>query len=482
MKYYLITNKRIAAVLLAEQPEPSVSLPLIDKLAKSLSIEVQSNSLQPLSSFLGQLDKNKRLQATLVKQPKVSTTQPQSIDQDINSGAPTNAVWFIVKPDSYQVIYVLSYVITGADTLLSDALNWIALNFDAFAPNLKIKTPPVNLTLKRIKTYSVKNTQTDEPNVITSLSFAFDISSFRLYLDLSSIDREIILTPKDGKPIVEMIKDIFGDKQDVGEEDIDMSLLPNAEGSDPFASIFDNVHLWYVRLRYDGLQPKKRRLQWGIGVLAFWKPKEDIHLATLLTYDSLSKLFVGRLMFEQDFQTAMDLRSPAWDPRLSPSPILNVEGLKPKDFNRSLDLWKLVGFDSASQPPIPTKLQNVQVTFQGSSDTNTGSVFTFMADLVRDDNPQAERAGGAPSGFKWDTASLDLLIVSPKAKTSAKSYAIDVSIVFSRTLTKSSMLFYRIITFVTSSKYTMTFPNHPIIFVLYQNPPSIYICKPHNLS
>lgn len=424
----LLLTPNTAAVLLAKQPESPITLPLIDKLARTFNLKVDGNSFQPLSSFLGQLDKNKRLQATLVKQPKVSTMQPEIIDQDVNAGMPTNAVWFIVKPDSYQVTYALSYSITGADTFLTDALDWIASNFDAFEPNFKVKAPPVNLTLKRTKIYSAKVTQIEEPIVTTGISFAFDISSFRLYLDLSAFDREIILTPKGGASIAEMVQDIFGGNQDADKQNIDMSLLPNAEGSDPFATLFDNVHLWYIRIRYDSLQPKTKRLQWGIGVLAFWKPKTDLHLATLLTYDTFSKLFIGRLMFEQDFQTAMDLRLPAWDARLSPATILEAEGLTPKDFDRSLDLWKLVGFDSSSQPPIPTKLQNVQVTFQGSPDAKTGSVFTFMADLVRDDKPQPERAGGAPSGFTWDTASLDLLIVSPKARSSAKTYAIDVGI------------------------------------------------------
>jgi hypothetical protein len=426
-----------AAVLLAEA-DPAVSLALIDLVANTLKLRIKGDAVQPITSFLGQIlpDKDKTLQAALVTQPKIKTTEPPintaelpSLDRDVDSGVPTNAIWLMARPSSYQVTYALSYTITGADSLINDALTWVAGAFDSFRPNLSTKTPPVHLTLKRTKYYSLTNTETEDVVSFTSLSFAFDIPSFRMYLDLSSVDREIILTPKDGRPILEMITDAFGEDQD-----IDMSLLPNSEGSDPFASLFGNaVHLWYVRLRYERVQPVKKRVQFGIGILAFWRLKKDVTLATLLTYDSLSRLFVGRLMFEQDFQTATDLRSPEWDARLSPWPILRAEGLEPKDFNRSLDLWTLVGFDAASQPPIPTKLQNAQVTFERASDETGGSVFAFMADLVRDDDPQAERAGGAPSGFTWDTASLDLIIVSPMENTSpnapkpVKTYVIDVS-------------------------------------------------------
>lgn len=424
----LATNIRTAAVLLAEQPEHPVPLSLIEQVAGSFHLEVGASSSQPLRNFLGQLDKDKSLRATLVEQPQSSAAESPLIE---HTDTPTNAVWLIVKPGTYEVTYVLSYLVAGTNDFLDNAITWVRENLDGFAPGKEHETPekenPIHLTLKRIKRYSVEKPESKEPDVVTSISFAFDVTSFRLYLDLSTRDREILLVPRKTKQILEMIKDIFQGNQDVGEQDIDMSLLPNGDNSDPFASIFDDVHLWYVRLRYDDLQPKKRRLQWGIGVIAFWKPKEDLNIATLMTYDSMSKLFVGRLMFEQDFQTAVDVRLPTWDPRLSPSRILHTKGLKPKDFNRSLNLWTLVGLDPASQPPIPTKLRNVQVTFQGSSDANTGSIFSFMSDLVRDDGPQSERSGGAPSGFSWDTASLDLVIVSPKTKGSAKTYNIDVS-------------------------------------------------------
>ena len=425
-------------MLLAEQPKNLASLPLIEGIANSFDLEVGDSSSQPLPNFLGQLDKEKRLRATLVEQPQSSEEKSPLI---VDSDTPTNAVWFIVKPGTYEVTYVLSYLVTGTDDFLDSAITWIKTNLDGFAPGKEHEISatetsenespkqenPIHLTLKRTKRYRFENSKLKEPDVVTSISFAFDVASFRLYLDLSTRDREILLVPRKTKQILEMIKDIFRDNQDVGEKDIDMSMLPNGDNSDPFASIFDDVHLWYVRLRYDGLQPKKRRLQWGIGIFAFWKPKENLNIATLMTYDSMSKLFVGRLMFEQDFQTAMDVRLPTWDPRLSPSRILHAKNLKPEDFNRSLDLWTLVGLDPASQPPIPTKLRNVQVTFQGSSDANTGSVFSFMSDLVRDDKPQPERPGGAPSGFSWDTASLDLVIVSPKVKGSTRTYNIDVS-------------------------------------------------------
>jgi hypothetical protein len=195
------------------------------------------------------------------------------------------------------------------------------------------------------------------------------------------------------------------------------------------------VHLWYVRLLDDPTKPQKERLQWGIGILAFWKPN-GINIATSLTYDSQSKLYVGRLMFEQDFQNSIDVRLPTWDARLSPGSILAEEGLSPRDFGRSLDLWKLVGFDPDDQPPVPTKLQNAQVTFSRSSDS--GSIFSFAADLIKDDRPPSVKEDGAPSGFSWDSAGLDLTIVSPatdkqnqNAPKPTKTYLIDVYSTFS---------------------------------------------------
>jgi hypothetical protein len=359
-KNQVLTNIS-AAVLLVKPPEKPVELALIDELAPIFGIKVQGDFTTPLSDFLSQLDPNKRLKATLVAQPTIDPKDSTKISWDVNSGIASNALWCSVNLDSYQAAIALSYTVTGADTLVNDALDWIASKFSDFKPNLKVKTPPVNITLTRLTTYPVQDTQTSAPTRLTTLSFSFDISAFHLYLDLSSVGREIVLTPRDGKSIAELVSDAFGD-----EQNIDMTLLPNPEGSDPFTSLFDKVHLWYIRILQDPTLPKRKQLQWGIGILAFWKPN-GINIATSLTYDSQSQLFVGRLMFEQDFQDSIDVRLPTWDARFSPGPILVKEGLKPNDFGRSLDLWKLVGFNPNDQPPIPTKLQNVRSRGQSRS-------------------------------------------------------------------------------------------------------------------
>jgi len=420
----------IAGVLLLRAIDSSVGeFSLVAQVCSMFSVNFTASS-GPLILLLNRIDpvSNRRLKATLVPLPVVDDKDPTKITPNVHSDLPTNGLWCFATEQTYETHVRLSYTITGADSLVTDAMGWIQDTFPGISPK-SLHLPPVTATFTRRTTFPIQDI-TDQ-NLIkrsTAMSIAFDIPGFRLNLSVSENEYDLILLPKPGKSVVETITSAFD-----GLLDLDTSLLPSDEAtrSDPFVSLFDHVYFWYLRILNDTTQPREQAIQWGVGLLAIWKPNNVVVVACL-TYDSQSRTFVGRLMLEQDFEDTRDLRSPDWDPQLSPNSFLERENITPADIGHSLDLWAMLGFRTEDQPPIPHKLINAQVSFTRASAGN-GSVFSFVADLVKEDHlPQNT---GAPSGFSWTGAGLALTIVSPPTTSStatkpSKTYAIDVYTTF----------------------------------------------------
>lgn len=403
-------------------PATTIRQNLIAELCTLYGIEVDNSSFNEIGNFLKRIDSDKKVAASLTKAP-----------QSVFAGVTTSGLWCVADRNTYKAQVRLCYTLDGLDILLDNALGWITSVFSDVKPK-KSSTPELTIILRRLSTYGSGTYNTIEPYRETELSLAFQIPGFVLNVDLSKTTRELTLVPISGDSIADMIRGAFD-----SPKNIDLGLFPDQQRNDPFVSIFDHVHLWYIRVLNDPTQTTSRQTQWGAGLLAFWKPN-GVTIAALLTYDSVSAKFVGKLMFQHDFGSAADRRSLRWDARLSPDAILKKAEVDLAQLGDAVDLWKMIGFSADDQPPIPHNLTNAEVSFQRAAGTKgTGSVFNFTADLVQfGQTSNSQVAGAAPSGFTWDGAGISLTIVSPDFKpsaanpkpTSSKAYGIDVYTTF----------------------------------------------------
>jgi hypothetical protein len=411
--------------MLLQPPNPALPPKSVKDICDTFGIDLVSSN--PLKTFLEVLDTNlhdptKAIQAALLL--------PSG---DSNSGTLTNGLWCMGEDNSYLCKVSLSYKIVGLEALIDNIFSWFASNIPGFTSKKSPTLPDIILTFSRTTIFNLAAPEdADLMTRIPTLTITFPVQSFYLNIDILQYSKQVLLTPlPTSSSIRSILQDVF---QGAGNLSSDLlQLLPGNDSSDPFSSLFDHFYLWYIQVTYDTVQWAGRNLQWGVGLLCFWKPK-DIPICVALTYDSASSTFLGRLMLQQHFADATDLRSPAWDPRLSPNSILNAVNLKPSDLQPP-NLWDLVGLPPEEQLPIPTLLTSAEVSFSQPGGPGTGSLFQFSASLGSSpiSTTPDPSTSAAPSGFKWRSASVDFAIVSPPPAAGtkpAKSYSIDVGSTF----------------------------------------------------
>jgi hypothetical protein len=398
-------------------------LKLSTEVCKAFDVDLKGKT--PLASFLqaidsglsgitnGAIDESKLVRITLVDGPHWKDQSKTGLNQTVKSGMPTNALWCVSTEEAYYSTISLSYNLSS--DIIDKAIAWVTSKFDQIQPK-KSESNTMTVTLTRQSRFNLR-APTNESKIMrsTKVSFSFKMFNFHIHVDLWERNRALLLTPANDGSIATVISNAFGSSP--GEV---MHFLPDGSATDFFKSLFKNVHLWYIKITDDISQPSGKRLQWGVALLAIWKPADDIDIVVALTYDSKTSTFFGRLLFAQDLVNAIDLRRPAWDPRLSPDEILTKSGVT---LSTSLNLFKLVGIrDSNSQPPIPFLLREASVSFSKSGDSD--SVFSFSADLVREDPLSDEtHTEGAPTAFSWDEAAVDVTVRTVQTK---KTYSIDV--------------------------------------------------------
>lgn len=431
-----------SAVLLLRPRQSSTPLKLSTEVLTAFGVDLSVPT--PLSSFMEVVDDainnaahdiedSGLIRVTLVAPPDWDEGSTPGLNRTVKSGLPTNAIWFVSTDEAYYSTISLSFSISS--DVVDKAISWVTSSFDQIKPK-KITTSTttstktgstathsITATLTRHNRFNLKN-PTDDTMISrsASLSFAFDMMNFHINVDLSETSRTLLFTPVGKGTISSVISGAFGSS--IGDVE---DYLPDGSATDFFKSLFDDVHLWYIKITDEFGQPSGKRLQWGVGLLAVWTPKTNIDICVALTYDSKTSTFFGRLLLSPELANSVDLRRPSWDPRVSPDNVLKDAGVNPSDLH-SLNLLDLVGLEGA-QPPIPHILKSAVVSFSKSD--ASGSVFSFSADLVREDtesggqsSPPDTASQGAPTAFTWEEAAVDVTIRSTKGKPSM--YSLDV--------------------------------------------------------
>ncbi|KAK5455896.1 hypothetical protein LTS15_005214 [Exophiala xenobiotica] len=412
-------------------------LALSTQICVAFGIDIASSNI--LASFLrfiddiadaAAIDESKHLQVVLLEPPHWTDNTNTVLDRTIDTGLPTNALWCISDNNAYYATTTLSFTLSS--DIVGKAIQWIESTYTGLKPKTTSDAATVVITLSRQNRFNLR-IPVEDARVIrtTKVSFSFDISNFNVHIDLARTSRALLLTPNNSGTITSLIKNAFEPGTPLGEF---MDLLPDGSTSNFFSSLFDHVHLWYLKITDDPNQPAGKQVQWGIGLLAIWKPNSDTDVVIALTYDSATLTFLGKLLLQRDLASFVARHRPDWDPRFAPDKVLANSSVK-MPLAPSLDLLTLVGInlkDKDSQPPIPHLVREATVSFSKKDDSD--SIFTFSADVVREEPPDsgggaAEHDEGAPSPFSWDEASVDVTI-----ETVAKNSTYDIDIFSNFTL------------------------------------------------
>ncbi len=392
--------------------DESTPLKLVDEACVAFGFDRQKAS--PIKEFLDLIDPSSSIHVNVSQPPawllKDGKPDPAFVlTRNVEDGRllPTNGIWCVSGDDIYTVTTIVTFDLgTAVADVVDKALSWITSNFD----NLAAKSPAGTLDLLKITLTeksqfvldSAGSVKEDSVSRSTTFSISLDIPFFHLHIDLSETVRTLLLLPIADGGIVSMLKGAFNDIQN---QNVNLDVMPKGtesdpNGSDPFALFFNHFHLWHIRIQDDTTQPSGKRLQWGVGVIAIWKPKETVTIAVALTYDSKASTFAGRLLRGSDLPGATDLRSTSWDPRLDPShvlasslsdPPLSLDDVKTL-LGGGVDLFDLIGLSAASQPPIPHILTAAEVSFARPGDK--GYEFKLSAEV--DGRPSSDPVQEAP--------------------------------------------------------------------------------------
>lgn len=434
-------------------------------MLSALHVDLSGKNESKIKKFLSVIDASGALTVTVTP----SATH-------VTDAAPTTGLWCSSDTQSYTVVQRVTFSVTVND-IVSSLTEFVQNELKiALDPSQFTKTdapssdPGAGTPVAKVLQFDVTVSSTSTYNVVPAsvstvkVSFAFPLGALRLCFDLTPDSLSLTVTPNPASAgslsLLSLVNGAFLNSTDTPAAAMPDTSSPSTD--DPIVAFLGNlIHPWYLTVGYD-VDPRTKpsgALFWVIGMLAIMQGKPTAKnpnpqpLIVGLAYDSKTGTFTGQLLERGYFLDAANLRSLAYDSRLSATNIV-LKALGQTSITDAvpdkLDLWTLVA-PAGSTPPaeIPHCLTQCIVSLtrttsssgSGSASTSAKScMFTFSASLVAhgdetDPSSHAGNGAAAPTGFSWTGASIYASLATtttksgsnPTVKTNATRVGINAS-------------------------------------------------------
>lgn len=440
-------NTMLAGVLLLVDPGATQGPQKLADVLTALNVDLSAKGSK-IKKFLDVIDQTGVLTVTV--------TTPSS---RVTNAVPTSGLWCTAGEQNYTVLRRVTFSVT-VDDIVSSLTQFVhdelQISLDGSQFSLSDTTPASGTGTKtdppkKVLQFEVTVTSTAMYDLTTlnrvqsevKLSFAFPLGVLRLCFDLTPASVSLTVTPNPLSSaelsLVSLVNGTFAKSQSTPAADMPDTSSPNTD--DPIIAVLGNaIRPWYLTVGY-GVNPwigPTGSISWGVGMLVVLEGKatpKNQHPQSLiigLTYDSSTGTFAGQLLERSYFLDAANLRSLAYDARLSATNIVLKALKQPKAsitdvIPEKLDLWTLLAPDGSTPPAeIPHCLTECMVSLSRmSSSSGTGAAatsskvsrFSFSTKIVgygdeTKPSTDAGESGAAPTGFAWTGASVSATITT----------------------------------------------------------------------